>query len=196
MNEIQTTRGETQEMSTSVGKRLKALRAMHGLSQRELARRAGVTNSAISMIEQDRVSPSIDSMNKVLSGFPITMIEFFSMEAEKEEEKIFFSKDELVEMSDGTMSVRLVGAAKKDRKMRVLHEKYPPHAATGEKMIVQEGEEAGVIIRGQLEITVGSEVRVLGAGEAYYFNAEIPHRFRNPGDEECEVVSAATPPSF
>ncbi len=195
MNEIQTVRGETEEMSTSVGKRLKALRAMHGLSQRELARRAGVTNSAISMIEQDRVSPSIDSMTKVLSGFPVTMIEFFSMEPEQEE-KIFYGRDELVEMSDGTMSVRLVGAAKKDRKMRVLHEKYPPHAATGEKMIVQEGEEAGVIIRGQLEITVGNEVKILSAGEAYYFNAEIPHRFRNPGDEECEVVSAATPPSF
>ena len=183
-------------MSTSVGKRLKALRAMHGLSQRELARRAGVTNSAISMIEQDRVSPSIDSMTKVLSGFPITMIEFFSMEAEEEEEKIFFARDELVEMSDGTMSVRLVGATKKDRKMRVLHEKYPAQGDTGEKMIVQKGEEAGVIIRGQLEITVGNEVRILTAGEAYYFNAEIPHRFRNPGDEECEVVSAATPPSF
>ncbi len=167
-------------MSASVGKRLKALRAMHGLSQRELARRAGVTNSAISMIEQDRVSPSIDSLTKVLAGFPVTMIDFFSMEPEQEE-KIFYAKDELVEMSDGTMSVRLVGAAKKDRKMRVLHEKYPAQGDTGDKMIVQEGEEAGVIIRGQLEITVGNEVKVLNAGEAYYFNAEIPHRFRNPG---------------
>ncbi len=195
MNEITIERGETEQMSASVGKRLKALRAMHGLSQRELARRAGVTNSAISMIEQDRVSPSIDSLTKVLAGFPVSMIEFFSMEPEQEE-KIFYAEDELVEMSDGTMSVRLVGAAKKDRKMRVLHEKYPPHGDTGEKMIVQEGEEAGVIIRGQLEITVGNEIKVLNAGEAYYFNAEIPHRFRNPGDEECEVVSAATPPSF
>ncbi|WP_020593817.1 cupin domain-containing protein [Kiloniella laminariae] len=182
-------------MTTSVGIRLKALREIHGLSQRELARRAGVTNSAISMIEQERVSPSIDSLSKVLSGFPITMIEFFTMEPEQED-KIFYSKDELVEMSDGTMSVRLVGANRKNRQMRVLHEKYPPNGTTGDKMIVQPGEEAGVIIRGQLEITVGTDVKVLSAGEAYYFSAEIPHRFRNIGDEECEVVSAATPPSF
>jgi len=45
-------------MSQKVGDRLKAVRSMYGLSQRELARRAGVTNSTISTIEQNRVSPS------------------------------------------------------------------------------------------------------------------------------------------
>jgi mannose-6-phosphate isomerase-like protein (cupin superfamily) len=37
---------------------------------------------------------------------------------------------------------------------------------------------------------------VLGPGEAYYFDSRIPHRFRNPADEICELVSACTPPTF
>jgi mannose-6-phosphate isomerase-like protein (cupin superfamily) len=36
----------------------------------------------------------------------------------------------------------------------------------------------------------------LEPGDAYYFDSRLPHRFRNVGEEECEVVSACTPPSF
>ena len=41
-------------MANDVSVRLKAVRLMHGLSQRELAKRAGVTNGMISLIEQGR----------------------------------------------------------------------------------------------------------------------------------------------
>lgn len=64
-----------------VGARLRRLRERHGLSQRELAKRAGVTNSTISLIEQNRVSPSVASLSKVVGGLPMTMAEFFSPEA-------------------------------------------------------------------------------------------------------------------
>ena len=40
-------------MSLDVGARLKVVRKKRGLSQRELAKRAGVTNSTISLIEQN-----------------------------------------------------------------------------------------------------------------------------------------------
>ena len=53
-----------------VGERLQSIRKLKGLSQRELAKRAGVTNSTISMIEKNSVSPSISSLRKVLSGIP------------------------------------------------------------------------------------------------------------------------------
>ena len=45
-------------------------------------------------------------------------------------------------------------------------------------------------------IGVGDQVRVLGPGDAYYFDSRTPHRFRNVGAEECEVVTANSPPSF
>ena len=45
--------------SPTVGQRLRALREQRKLSQRELARRSGVTNGMISLIEQDKTSPSV-----------------------------------------------------------------------------------------------------------------------------------------
>lgn len=64
----------------TLGERLRSLRTRHGLSQRELAKRAHVTNSTISQVEQDAVSPSVSSLNKILDVFPISLSDFFGDE--------------------------------------------------------------------------------------------------------------------
>lgn len=182
-------------MATDIGHRLKTIRKIYGLSQRKLATRAGVTNSTISLIEQGQVSPSVDSLQKVLNGFPITLIDFFTMDLSPKE-AMFFKREDLVELSESGVSLLLVGATRKDRKLRVLNEVYPPGGHSGEEMISHKGEEAGFVVRGSIELTVGNEVRVLHKGEAYYIDTQIPHIFRNISDEECEIFSAATPPNF
>jgi mannose-6-phosphate isomerase-like protein (cupin superfamily) len=53
-----------------------------------------------------------------------------------------------------------------------------------------------VVVRGRIELTVGGESRVLGAGDAYYFSSALPHRFRNLSKDDCEIVSASAPPTF
>ena len=63
-------------------------------------------------------------------------------------------------------------------------------------MLSHESEESGLVLQGRLELTVGDEVYVLNKGDAYLFDSNFPHRFRNTGREECVVVSACTPPSF
>ena len=182
-------------MNIDVGARLKTIRQMHGLSQRELAKRAGVTNGTISLIEQNRVSPSVSSLRKVLSGLPMSLGEFFTTDFSAAP-KVFFDKDELTELGDGEVRLRLVAGQRRERSMSIMHEVYAPGADTGEDMLTHDGEEGGVVVRGQIEVTVGGNKRVLGPGEAYYFDSNLPHRFRNPGDEECVIISANTPPSF
>src|SRR5262245_52749052 len=178
-----------------LGGRLKSLREAHALSQRELAKRAGVSNAIISMIEQNRTSPSVGLLKKLLDGLPISLAEFFALQ-EAPKPQLFFTARELVELAGGRISYRQVGRDLSGRAMQIIHERYNSGADTGEQMLSHEAEEGGVVIRGRLEVTVGDQVRVLGPGDAYYFDSRIPHRFRNTGDEECEVVSANSPPSF
>ena len=61
-------------------------------------------------------------------------------------------------------------------------------------MLRHESEEGGIIIEGQIEITVDGKRHVLGPGDAYLFDSRLPHRFRNISDEECVIISACTPP--
>ena len=65
-------------MDVDVGGRLRALRAARGLSQRELARRVGVPNSTISLIESGRANPSVGALKRILDGLPIGLAEFFA----------------------------------------------------------------------------------------------------------------------
>ena len=182
-------------MSIDVGARLRGIRTSFALSQRELARRAGVTNGLISLIEQNRVSPSVSSLKKVLDGVPMSLAEFFSLDLSGAPQA-FFGVDELAELGDAQVSQRLVAAQRAGRQLTVLHERYAAGAATGEGLRAHRGEEAGVVIRGRIELTVGGAARVLGPGEAYYFASQLPHRFRNVGREACEIISACTPPTF
>ena len=178
-----------------LGARLAWLRKMHGLSQRELAKRAGMTNGAISLIEKNLSSPQVASLRKILNVFPISIAEFFSLKL-RDDHQIYFSAKDLVEMGGKDISLRLVAGQNRSRKLQVFHERFAPGSDTGKQMLQHEGEEAGVVIRGRIELTVGRQKKELGPGEAYYFSSALPHRFRNLGTEECEMVSAATPPSF
>jgi mannose-6-phosphate isomerase-like protein (cupin superfamily) len=112
------------------------------------------------------------------------------------DDKIFFAKDELVEFFEYGAHLKLVGANRKDRKLRFLHERYEVGAHSGDDMLTHDSDEAGIVIQGELEVTVGQRSKVLKEGDSYYINNNIPHRFRNVGKGECIVVSAATPPSF
>jgi transcriptional regulator with XRE-family HTH domain len=178
-----------------VGTHLKAVRQMYGLSQRELAKRAGVTNGLISLIEQNRVSPSVSSLKKVLDGIPMALADFFTMDLGGKPQ-VFFPREELANIGTASVELRLVGGRLAQRSMSILHERYAASADTGEEMLTHSGEEGGVVVKGKIELTVGGESRVLGVGDAYYFKSSVPHRFRNLGREECEIVSASSPPTF
>lgn len=186
-------------MEFDLGARLRQVREAAGLSQRELARRAGVTNGTVSLIEQNRSSPSVASLRRVLQGLPMTLSEFFSQDI-PEPEQIFFRPDDLVEIANeanrkakGAISFLQVGDSSKFG-LQILRETYAPGADTGRSMLQHESSEGGIVVEGRIEVTVGAEKRVLGPGESYLFDSRIPHRFRNPFDEPCLVISACTPP--
>ncbi len=180
-------------MTIDVGAKLRSVRVAFGLSQRALARRAGVTNGLISLIEQNRVSPSVSSLKKVLDGVPMTLAEFFTLD-EASAPQMFFSADELPEIGTEQVSQRLVAAQRSGRQLAIVYERYTPGAVTGDELLAHRGEAGGVVIRGRIELTIGGSTRVLGPGDAFYFASQLPHRFRNVGREVCEIVSCVTPP--
>ncbi|MBY2966270.1 cupin domain-containing protein [Rhizobium leguminosarum] len=182
-------------MSVDIGNRLRYLRIAHKLSQRELAKRTGVPNSTISLIESNASNPSVGALKRILDGIPIGLAEFFAFEPERPR-KAFYAAEELVEIGKGAISYRQVGENLFGRSLQILKECYQPGADTGKVPLVHEGEEGGIVLSGRLEVTVDDERRILGAGDAYYFESRRPHRFRCVGPVPCEVISACTPPTF
>ncbi len=176
-----------------VGARLKAQRIKSGLTQRDLASKAGVTNGMISMIEQNKHSPSVATLNRLTDALGLSFAEFFSIEL-PEMPRVFYLKDELVALTEGKVRFAVVAGERPEKALQILHEVYAPGGDTGVTMLTHRGEEGGLVIAGEIEVTVGDQRRVLGPGDAYYFESMTPHRFRNVGKSAAIIVSACTPP--
>jgi transcriptional regulator with XRE-family HTH domain len=165
---IDTIQAETRD-PLDVGKRLRTIRQGEDLSQRELAKRAGVNNGTISLIEQGRISPSVALLKKLLDAMNVTFIEFFSLAA-NDPDMVFFSREQMVPLTKGQVRLSRIGGSVGLNQIQILYEEYAPKADTGEEMLQHEGEEGGIVIRGKVEVTVGELSRVLGPGEGYYFD--------------------------
>ncbi len=184
-----------------VGARLSEVRKAAGLTQRSLAARVGAPHSQIAMIERNHSSPSIASLRKILSGIPMTLHEFFEAEQVRKERPVYCSS-ELTDLTSPLLRrgskvapivLRQVGDAVSCN-LQILQELYAPGSDTGPTMLQHEAHEGGIVISGELELTVDGEVYILGPGDAYLFHSQLPHRFRNRKKTECTVISACTPP--
>lgn len=186
-----------------IGARLLAMRRTAGLSQRQLAERAGVPHAQISIVETNRSSPSVATLRKILSGLNLSLADFFDPERTAPEGP-FFDEGDLVDLTSkltvagvqdatGGLSFRQIGDARKHN-LQILHEVYQPGADTGETRLEHFSNEGGYVIEGALEVTVGDLVRVLTPGQSYLFDSRIPHRFRNVHPGRTVVISACTPP--
>jgi transcriptional regulator with XRE-family HTH domain len=179
-----------------LGTKLRDLRRRRGLGMRELALRSGISHSAISLIERDRMSPSIDTLGAILDALGQTLSAFFADLESTVPARIFYPAETFTEIGrSDTVSHRVVGMDYPNRRMLLLSESYAPGAAT-DGMITHNAEEAGIVTRGAVEVTVGEETSILREGDGYYFDSRQPHRFRNASDGVSTIISAITPPTY
>jgi len=179
-----------------IGAKLRELRRRRDLGVRELAVRSGVSHSTISLIERDRMSPSIDTLSAVLEALGTTLPGFFSDLQSSLPYSPFYRAADMVEIGrPETVSYRVIGLNHPNRQVLMLHETYPPGGDSGDAF-THAAQEAGMVVRGAVELTVGDQVQVLRAGDGYYFDSRLPHRFRNAHDGESQIVSAVTPPTY
>jgi transcriptional regulator with XRE-family HTH domain len=179
-----------------IGTRLRELRRRRGLGVRELALRSGISHSSISLIERDRMSPSVDTLSAILDALGTTLTGFFADLNAAVPYSPFYPAKEWVEIGKAqTISYRVLGMNHPNRQILMLQETYAVGADSGAPFS-HSAQEAGVVVRGAVEVTVGDESRVLGEGDGYYFDSRIPHRFRNVSAEPSAILSAVTPPTY
>lgn len=176
-----------------IGARLRAVRERAGLSQRNLAKRAGVTNSTISLIEQETHSPSLASLHRILSAVPISLADFFALPS-SERNVMFFDRNDLAVVARGEADLRVLAAERRDKSLQMFIERYQPGAGTGDEPISHDGETAAVVLTGTVEVSVGSETRVLRRGGGYHLIGRQPYTLRNIGKTVAVVACACTPP--
>ncbi len=181
----------TSQQLVDFGSRLKYIREYNGLSQRELAKRAGVPHSSISMIEQGQNSPSINSLAKILGGIPMSIAHFFSCDLSLLKEQVFRCDDlkarqRNISSAISTQTIPLQGGLGQARFERTS---YATNSDTGEAPQYSMQALSGFIVSGCIELTVNVEVSALTPGDAFALGAMQPYRLRNlSASEECVIL--------
>lgn len=177
------------------GRRLSQIRQERGLSQRRVAELSGLTHSAISTIEQDKVSPAVSTLQKLLKVYGLSLSEFFSEPKKDEPPRVIVRPENLVELGGQGVSLKLIHNGLPQRNLAMLLETYEPGASTGEKLR-HAGEETGTLLEGEITLVINGQSYHLNAGESYVIDTGLPHSFTNTSTQPCRIVSAHTPANF
>lgn len=179
----------------SMGERLAATRRRLGLSQRRVAELSGLTHGAICMIEQDKVSPSVASLQKLLSVYELPLSRFFAEEEVASTPSVLIKAEQLIELGSQGVSMKLVHNGNNRRQLGFMLETYAPGTDTGGQ-VTHLGEEVGTVLEGSVILTVAGQAYQLSAGDSYVIDTGEPHSFSNPSGQVCRIVSAHTPANF
>ena len=179
-----------------IGAKLKQLRQAKKLTLKKLAEQAGCTDAALSKIERGEVTPTISLLKKAVNVLGITLSEFLSND-EDSDDNIVIRKEERVRIDFHDMNIishQLVHNLK-NKMMQPLYEIIKPGGGSG-GAYTHYGEEFGIVLEGELEITVDDVKYVIREGDSFYYKSNRPHSFQNNGDKDVKIIWVITPPTY
>ncbi len=178
-----------------IGRRLRILRQRCGLSIRQLAAKAGVTAGMISCIERDRNSPSIATMQKILSALGSDLAGFFAQERERCDGPVY-GREGMRLISDRQRSYTILFPKRDDIPVEMLDEQYLPSAA-GVEFETLPCDVAGYVISGGFVLEIAPKAKhVLRAGDAFHVPKGVKHRGYASREGPARVVTVFSPANY
>lgn len=153
--------------------RMKLIREAFGFSQRELAKRAGVTNSSISMIEQGQVSPSIQSLSRILAVFPISLADFFNFKLTTDIHLRTAREPNIASLTGNYQQL--------DARVECLS------AGQFTAFSAAAVDSCGIVLNGCLQLTLLSGNQLLNQGDSFYIPATQPYRLINLSTQDVNL---------
>ena len=181
-----------------IGREIRSLRKVRGLGLEELGRLTDKSVGHLSQIERGLSHPSITALQVISTALGVQIGWFFPQgEAGDPSDRGVVVRSTTRRrlsfesgVTDYLLSPNLSGA------IELLLSEFKPGASNGDAPYTHNGEEAGLVLVGTLELWVGEDHFLLSAGDSFSFRSTEPHRYRNPGKELTRVVWAVTPPSY
>jgi transcriptional regulator with XRE-family HTH domain len=178
-----------------LGPRIRALRQARGFTLRELAERAGVTESFLSQVEREVTSPSIASVQRIAGALDLAIAELFVEEAPHGRVVRRADRRRIAYPGLGAVDEFLTSGL--DGRLQVILSTIEPGGGTGDEPYAHDSdEEVVLVLSGRLELWVADEHHVLEEGDTATYSSRLKHWNRNTGDTTAVVLFCVTPPSF
>ena len=178
-----------------IGSKIKSMRMEKQLTQEELANRCELSKGFISQLENNLTSPSIATLIDILEILGTNLREFFN---EIDPERITFKKEDMFETEDEELKYHLKWLIPNSQKnmmepIIITLNEQKSFSRTYEPF---EGEEFGYVLKGKVELHLGTKVFVLKEGECFYTSGQFERSIINLSKKESKVLWITNPPSF
>ncbi len=186
----------------NLGDEVRQLRRARGLTLTELGELIGKTAGYLSLVERNKQKPSVRVLQDISEALGVNVGWFFQSDPEAsdaERQYIVRAANRRRLSYSGLGSTDYLGltdhllSSNLDGSLALGLSRYAPGGSTGDDQYDHRGEEAGLVIQGILEISIGEDVFILEEGDSFSFPSHLPHRFHNPGETDTLVVWANTP---
>ena len=181
-----------------LGERIKKLRKSRRLTLVEISKKTRIDMATLSRIENGKMTGTLDSHMQIAEALGVRLPDLY----EQVIDKVYQKKDEQARKRVETFShssgvvAELLTTGVLQKKMMPVILKLKPSGRTAPEEYSGITERFLYITKGSLEIQVGKETKTLKQGESLYFDASLPHSFRNPLKSDTEALSVLTPSSL
>lgn len=180
-----------------VGAKLRSLRQRQARTLQDISGATGISVGHLSQLERDLVSPSIKTLHDISRALGVNISWFFQPIGQVPRVEQYIVRDGArrhISFADGIDDYQLNSSAVHN--LGLLVSTFEPRSGSGDTPYTHDGEEAGLVLAGELELWIDGAAALLKAGDSFSFPSSRPHRYRNPGAEPAVVVWAMTPPSY
>jgi len=178
------------------GEKLRAVRERKGYTLKVVAKAAGVSESLVSQIERNRVSPAIDTLLSLADALEIDL-EYLFAEYRRERPVRVIRAGERRRVSENGIVYEEITRPLEDDGAHAIEAYYvyiPVGEATKRGSYGHLGREFGVVTEGKGELHYETRIYELGKGDSISFSAAAPHTLVNTGTEPLKALWVVTPP--
>jgi len=178
-----------------VGERLRLIRTARRCTLREVAERAGLSESFLSQVERGRASASVASLRRIADGLGVSMADLFEPSGPPQP-KVLRRADRPT-LAFGLLGRKMLLTPRPLQHLEVFAGELDPGGSTGAEQYAHgNSEELFVVARGRVRLELGDEVHDLEEGDSIRYWSSTPHRVTNADDEVAEVLWIISPPSY
>jgi transcriptional regulator with XRE-family HTH domain len=185
------------------GNEIRQLRKVRGITLQQLALSARKSVGYLSQVERNLTKPSVAALQDISVALGVHIGWFFPEDnagspderdhivRQQSRRRLRYSELSGIEylgLHDHLLSINLNG------QLALGISRYEPGASTGDDSYAHDGEEAGLVISGQLQLTIEDRVHLLEPGDSFSFKSQLQHRYANPSDNEDTLVVWANTP--
>jgi transcriptional regulator with XRE-family HTH domain len=183
------------EGTVDVGEQLRAIRRLRRRTLKDIADRAGLSESFLSQVERGRTSASISSLQRIASALGVDVSDVFSFNSVDRPRVV--SRAARPAISFGTLGRKALLTPKPFHSVEVVAAEFDAGGSTGEEPYAHgDSEEVFFVVSGEVELYLGGETFALEAGDSAQYRSSTPHRVRNRGGRRAEVLFIISPPSY